>query len=70
MIARGFVQSEVDMCLYYRSISDMIYTDGGIFCAPTEAEIDRGIQCLSQACRGKTMSSAFKMTNEGDLSDG
>ncbi len=70
MIARGFVQSEVDMCLYYRkNVVFMIYTDDGIFCAPTEAEIDEAYDVLVKPAGKDNEFRAFKMTNEGDLSD-
>jgi hypothetical protein len=42
LIARGFKQSGVDMCVYYRdSVVLMIYVDDGIFLAPNQKDIQR-----------------------------
>jgi hypothetical protein len=70
MIARGFVQSEVDMCLYYRkNVAFMIYTDDGVFCAPTDAKIDEACNVLVKPAGKANELRAFKMTNEGNLPD-
>jgi hypothetical protein len=67
LLSRGFEQSKVDMCLYYREqVALMIYTDDGIFCGPTQEAIDEAYSLLIQA---KGEFPAFKMTDEGDLSD-
>ena len=70
LLARGFKQSEVDMCLYYRGrVAMLIYTDDGIFCAPTQGDIDE-VMAILQAPAGKRNEyRAFKMTDEGDISD-
>jgi histone deacetylase 1/2 len=44
----------------------MIYTDDGIFCGPTQAAIDEAFALLTQV---KGEYPAFKLTDEGDLSD-
>jgi hypothetical protein len=67
LLARGFVQSRVDMCLYYRGkVALMIYTDDGIFVGPTDQDINEAYKCLTEPIGEHR---AFKMTDEGDLSD-
>ena len=71
LLARGFRQRKVDMCLYYRgSVSLMIYTDDGIFCGPSDKAINAVYQSLlvKTKFKGKVYP-AFRMTDEGDLSD-
>ena len=72
MIARGFQQSTIDMCVYYRgNVSLLIYTDDGIFIGPTQAEIQECYDILTKEftdCHGKKWK-GFIMTDEGDLSD-
>jgi hypothetical protein len=71
LIARGFVQSKVDMCLYYRgNVAMLIYTDDGIFIGPTSKEIDEVMALLKvpvTTTEGKFR--AFNLTDEGDLCD-
>ena len=67
LIARGFTQSKVDMCLYYRgTVSLMFYVDDGIFCGPTQKDIDEAYQLLSKPFGDYP---ALRMTDEGDISD-
>ena len=70
LIARGFVQSKVDMCLYYRgNVAILIYTDDGIFVRPTPGEIDEVIALLKLPAGNGKEFRAFNMTDEGNLSD-
>jgi hypothetical protein len=74
LIARGFRQSSVDMCLYYRgSVALMFYVDDGIFVGPKQEDIDECYDLLTKPCISPTEPDkefrAFKMTNEGDISD-
>ena len=71
MLARGFVQSKVDMCLYYRGkVAMLIYTDDGILIGPTSKHIDEAIAILQAPITKKGEKfRAFKMTDEGDLAD-
>jgi Reverse transcriptase (RNA-dependent DNA polymerase) len=72
MLARGFVQSEVDMCVYYRkSVMLMIYVDDGIFIGPKQDDIDEAYNLLSNAYMDKQgkVHRAYVMTDEGDLAD-
>jgi hypothetical protein len=67
LLARGFTQSKVDMCLYYRkNVAFLIYTDDGIFCAPNQADIDEAYAILVEPMGEHR---PFKMTDEGNLSD-
>jgi Reverse transcriptase (RNA-dependent DNA polymerase) len=51
LLARGFVQSNVDMCLYFRgNVAMLIYTDDGILIAPTQGEIDTVIDIFRNPC--------------------
>jgi len=73
LVARGFEQSDVDMCVYYReSVVLMIYTDDGIFMAPKQEDIDHCYNLLINEYTHpvtKVKHRAFKMTDEGDVSD-
>jgi len=74
LLARGFIQSGVDMCVYYRgNVALLIYTDDGIFIGPTDAEIqecfDVCIKPTGDSADTSIQGRAFKMTNEGALSD-
>jgi Reverse transcriptase (RNA-dependent DNA polymerase) len=72
LLARGFCQSEVDMCVYYKGdVTLLIYTDDGIFLADDMAKIDK---CFKELTTDHINGSgklhrAFRMTDEGDLSD-
>jgi Reverse transcriptase (RNA-dependent DNA polymerase) len=72
LLARGFVQSNVDMCLYFRgNVAMLIYTDDGILIAPTQDEIDTVIDVIRNPCvtaSGQTFK-AFNITDEGTLND-
>ena len=47
LVARGFVQSKVDMCVYYLgSVALLIYVDDGIFIGPKQADIDAAYELL------------------------
>ena len=47
----------------------LIYTDDGIFCAPTQGDIDE-VMVILQAPAGRHKEfRAFKMTDEGNISD-
>jgi hypothetical protein len=47
LLARGFVQSKADMCLYYRgTVTMLIYTDDGILIGPTAGDIDDVIRIM------------------------
>jgi hypothetical protein len=72
MVARGFVQSEIDMCVYYRkSVMLMIYVDDGIFIGPNQEDIDEAYVLLSNVYKDKqgVQHRAYVMTDEGDLAD-
>jgi len=73
LVARGFEQSEVDMCVYYReSVTLMMYTDDGIFMVPNQSDIDYCFNLLTTQFVHpitKVKHRAFKMTDEGDVSD-
>lgn len=70
LIARGYTQSRVDMCLYYRkNVAMLIYTDDGIFVGPTQGEIDEAITVLKIPAGKNNEFRAFNLTDEGDLSD-
>ncbi len=70
LIARGFVQSKIDMSLYYRGkVALLIYTDDGILIGPTPQDIDEVIELLKATAGKTTEFRAFNMTDEGDLCD-
>jgi hypothetical protein len=72
LLARGFVQSTVDMCVYYRkSVLLMIYVDDGIFIGPNQGDIDEAYGLLSNVHTDKqgVKHRAYVMTDEGDLAD-
>jgi hypothetical protein len=72
LLARGFVQSDVDMCVYYRkSVALMIYVDDGIFVGPNQQDINEAYELLSNVYRDAQGAThrAYVMTDEGDLSD-
>jgi Reverse transcriptase (RNA-dependent DNA polymerase) len=72
LLARGFVQSNVDMCVYYRkSVALMIYVDDGIFIGPQQRDIDEAYGLLSKEFTDKQgiKHRAYVMTDEGDLAD-
>jgi len=72
LIARGFVQSNVDMCVYYRnSVVLLLYVDDGIFIGPNQQDIDEAYQLLSKVFVDAQCIEhrAYVMTDEGDLVD-
>jgi hypothetical protein len=67
LVARGFKQSEVDLCLYHRgSVSLLLYVDDGIFVGPSQKDIDEAYNILVEPFDDHP---AFKMTDEGTLGD-
>jgi Reverse transcriptase (RNA-dependent DNA polymerase) len=49
LVARGFTQSKIDMCLYYRGqVALLFYVDDGIFLAPRQADIDEAYAALTK----------------------
>lgn len=72
LIARGFIQSTVDMCVYHRgAVALLLYVDDGIFIGPTQEDINVCFNLLANEFvdnDGKKFR-AYKITDEGDLSD-
>jgi hypothetical protein len=69
LLARGFLQSQVDMCLYYHPKYDvnlLIYTDDGILIGNNNEDIDKIIDLLQQQVKEHR---PFKITDEGTLND-
>ena len=61
LVANGFVQSQVDECLfYYKSSIVMIYVDDTMICGPSKKEVDEIVKVLSEL---------FDVEDQGDLSD-
>jgi Reverse transcriptase (RNA-dependent DNA polymerase) len=72
LIARGFQQSAVDMCVYYRkSVVLLLYVDDGIFIGPRQSEIDEAYNMLINEFTDTqgVVHRPYKMTSEGDLAD-
>jgi hypothetical protein len=72
LLARGFTQSSVDMCVYYRkSVMLMIYVDDGIFIGPKQQDIDEAYDLLATVYTDSNggQHRAYRMTDEGDLAD-
>jgi hypothetical protein len=72
LIARGFRQSNVDMCVYYRkSVVLLLYVDDGIFIGPKQDDIEEAYQLLVNEYTDANSAHhrAYNMTNEGDLAD-
>jgi Reverse transcriptase (RNA-dependent DNA polymerase) len=72
LLTIGFVQSTVDMCVYYRkSVVLMLYVDDGIFIGPKSQDIDKAYKLLANPYIDEqgTTHKAYKMTDEGDLAD-
>jgi Reverse transcriptase (RNA-dependent DNA polymerase) len=73
LVARGFKQSKIDMCLYYRGrVALLFFVDDGIFLGPRQSDIDEAYKILTEqvlAKNGDIVHCAFVMTDEGDLSD-
>ena len=67
LIERGFRQSTVDHCVYYKGkVVFLLYVDDGIFIGPDPAEIDRFIASLKHDPKCTT---SYDITDEGNLSD-
>jgi Reverse transcriptase (RNA-dependent DNA polymerase)/GAG-pre-integrase domain len=72
LLARGFRQSSVDMCLYYRrDVALLIYTDDGILIGPTPADLDAIIALFKApvVTGGKQTHRSFNITDEGTLDE-
>jgi Reverse transcriptase (RNA-dependent DNA polymerase) len=63
LLARGFQQSSIDMCV--------IYVDDGIFLAPDQDQIQRAFSDMAKDCTDSAgkVHRAFRITDEGDLAD-
>jgi hypothetical protein len=67
-LAREFVQSKVDMCLYYwGTVAMLIYTDDGILIGPTASNIDDVIQIMQTPAGKENGYRAFNTTDKGNL---
>ena len=69
LIARGFVQSRVDMCLYYHkkyNVNLLIYTDDGILTGEKDSDIDEVIALLKAPIENHR---PFNLTDEGKITD-
>jgi Reverse transcriptase (RNA-dependent DNA polymerase) len=72
LLARGFRQSAVDMCLYYRKdVALLIYTDDGILIGPKPSDLDAIIALLKAPVISdrKQTHRAFNITDEGTLDE-
>jgi hypothetical protein len=72
LIARGFKQSQVDMCVYYRgNVVLLVYVDDGIFLAPDQRQIQQAYADLAKDVTDENgvVHRAFRITDEGDLAD-
>jgi len=68
LIERGYRQSLVDHCVYYKGASVfMVYVDDGIYAGPDASEIDELISSLGRKDGGCEVS--FKVTDEGEIDD-
>ena len=67
-MARGYRQSTVDHCVYYKGSSTvfLLYVDDGIFIGPDAAEIDNLIMSLKRNPLHKT---SYDIMDEGNLSE-
>jgi hypothetical protein len=51
LVARGFKQSQIDMCLYYRgNVVLLFYVDDGVLSAPTRKRLTRRMQLWRRQC--------------------
>jgi hypothetical protein len=67
LLERGYQQSSVDHCVYYKGATVfLLYVDDGIFAGPSDVEIDNLIKSLRH---NPTCSSAFNITDEGNIDD-
>ncbi|KAI2497267.1 hypothetical protein MHU86_17231 [Fragilaria crotonensis] len=67
LMERGYRQSSVDHCVYYKgSTVFLIYVDDGIFIGPDSKEIDALISSLKSDASCRT---SFDITDEGQFSD-
>jgi Reverse transcriptase (RNA-dependent DNA polymerase) len=73
LVAHGFKQSKIDMCLYYRGrVALLFFVDDGIFLGPRQSDIDEAYKILTEpilAKNGDIVHRTFVMMDEGDLSD-
>eukprot|EP00978_Attheya_sp_CCMP212_P036392 scaffold164691_cov35-Attheya_sp.AAC.2 len=67
LIARGFVQSKIDECVFYRGkLILMVYVDDCILMSPDNQDINDVIKLLQETVKGTR---PFDVTDEGDISD-
>lgn len=72
LLARGFRQSKVDMCVHCRgSVMLLVCVDDGTLMGPNNAELTAVCDLLTNECCDESgvKFKAFEMTDEGDLSD-
>jgi hypothetical protein len=72
LVARGFEQSKVDMCLYFHpkyNVNLLIYTDDGILTGDSDADIDAVIELLRLPAGSEGEHRAFDLTDEGTLNE-
>jgi Reverse transcriptase (RNA-dependent DNA polymerase) len=72
LLARGFRQSVVDMCLYYwKDVALHIYTNDGIHIGPSPIDLDAIIELLKAPviADGAQTHRAFNITDEGTLNE-
>jgi hypothetical protein len=67
LLTRGFVQSRVNMCIYYRGkIALILYTDDGVFLGPIYQDIHEAYNCLTKPIGEHR---AFKMSQSGKTTE-
>ena len=72
LIARGFTQSKVDMCLYYHKQHDvnlLIYTDDGILTGKSDTDIDNVLALMKRPAGKEQQLRPFDLTDEGTITD-
>lgn len=67
LIERGYEQSKIDSCVYYKGTTILLlYVDDGIFVGPNADEITALIKSLQE---DDTCSTNYNVTDEGDVDD-
>jgi len=67
LVERGYKQSLVDHCVYYKGATVfLVYVDDGIYAGPDSAEIDELIASLGKDDKCEI---TFKVTDEGEIDD-
>lgn len=72
LLARGFTQSKVDMCLYFHAkhqVNLLIYTDDGILTGKDDRSIDEVLKLLQQPAGENKEFRPFNITDEGNVTD-